>query len=80
MQPFQTRSEIDFDRIERQSVQALNMARDSRYLMNNNQYVAEKIQHKDLPIFNGDNVLEWPNFISEFKRSTEEYNINRSRI
>lgn len=30
---------------------------------------------KDLPIFDGENVLEWPNFISEFRKSTAEYKI-----
>lgn len=34
---------------------------------------------KDLPIFNGDSVLEWPNFISEFRRSTEEYDIKPNK-
>ncbi|KAJ6639820.1 hypothetical protein Bhyg_12567 [Pseudolycoriella hygida] len=34
---------------------------------------------KDLPVFNGENVLEWPNFISEFKRSTDEYNIQPNK-
>lgn len=34
---------------------------------------------KDLPTFNGDNVLEWPNFISEFRRSTEEFNVTPNK-
>lgn len=34
---------------------------------------------KNPPTFNGDNVLEWPNFISEFERSTEEYAIKPSK-
>lgn len=34
---------------------------------------------KDLPTFSGEVVLEWPNFISEFRRSTEEFKINPSR-
>lgn len=32
-------------------------------------------QARDLPTFNGDNILEWPNFIGEFNRSTDEFNI-----
>ncbi|KAJ6639527.1 hypothetical protein Bhyg_12273 [Pseudolycoriella hygida] len=34
---------------------------------------------KDLPTFNGNNVLEWPNFISEYRRSTEEFNISPNK-
>ncbi len=34
---------------------------------------------KDLPTFDGENVLEWPNFISEFRRSTAEYNITPNK-
>lgn len=33
---------------------------------------------KDLPTFDGENILEWPNFLSEFRRSTAEYNITPS--
>lgn len=32
-------------------------------------------QIRDLPVFDGENVLDWPNFAAEFRRSTREYNI-----
>lgn len=36
---------------------------------------------KDLPIFNGDQILEFPNFMAEFERSTEEMRItNRENL
>lgn len=40
------------------------------------------LQSKDikaLPTFSGEVVLEWPNFISEFRRSTLEFNISQNK-